>query len=154
VTVSRLGTTTGRVAECFFSIQGEGVTAGVPAIFVRLQGCSVGCSWCDTKYSWDADEGHSTTLTDILSTVATFACRRVVVTGGEPLESSLFVPLVERLKASNYTIEVETSGTVPPPPAAAADQWNVSVKLENSGVPDLLLAGRPHPPDARGGASQ
>src|SRR5713226_6178734 len=48
-----LTTRRGRIAETFYSIQGEGATAGLPAIFVRLQGCSVGCGWCDTKYSWD-----------------------------------------------------------------------------------------------------
>jgi organic radical activating enzyme len=126
---------TGRIAECFFSIQGEGVTAGVPAVFVRLQGCSVGCQWCDTKYSWDPAAGHEVVLHDLVEEASAFPCRRAVVTGGEPLESSLFVPLVNALKARGFTIEVETSGTLPPPPGLV-DQWNVSVKLANSEVPE------------------
>jgi organic radical activating enzyme len=126
-------TVTGRIAECFFSVQGEGATAGTPAVFIRLQGCSVGCGWCDTKYSWDPHGGRETELTDLLEEAAAYPCRRVVVTGGEPLESSLFVPLVAALKASGFTIEVETSGTLPPPPVPV-DQWNVSVKLAGSGV--------------------
>ena len=60
----------GRVAETFYSIQGEGATVGQPAIFVRLQGCSVGCGWCDTKYSWDPVAGREVTLPALLDEVA------------------------------------------------------------------------------------
>jgi len=126
-------TITGRIAECFFSIQGEGVTAGAPAVFVRLQGCSVGCQWCDTKYTWDPAGGQEVSLEALVEEVAAFPCRRVVITGGEPLESPLFMPLVEALKARGFTIEVETSGTLLPP-RVPVDQWNVSVKLAGSGV--------------------
>jgi len=125
----------GRIAECFFSIQGEGVTAGTPAVFIRLQGCSVGCCWCDTKYSWDPAGGNQVTLEALLEEATAFPCRRAVVTGGEPLESSLFTPLVEALKARDFTVELETSGILPPPPVAV-DQWNVSLKLRHSGVPE------------------
>jgi organic radical activating enzyme len=127
--------TRGRIAECFFSIQGEGVSAGAPAVFVRLQGCSVGCAWCDTKYSWDPAAGREVSLEALVEEVGAFPCRRVVVTGGEPLESLLFAPLVESLKARGFTVEVETSGAFPPPPVPV-DQWNVSVKLAGSGVPE------------------
>ncbi len=127
--------TRGRVAETFYSIQGEGPTAGLPAVFVRLQGCSVGCSWCDTKYSWDADAGRQVELGPLLEEIAAFPCRRVVITGGEPLESPLFTALVAALAARDYVIEVETSGTREPPPEGdALVQWNVSVKLAGSGV--------------------
>jgi len=125
----------GRVAEIFHSIQGEGATAGAPAVFVRLQGCSVGCGWCDTKYSWDPAAGRAATFDEVLSEVAAFPCRRVVVTGGEPLESPLFAPLVAALVARRYAVEVETSGTLEPPATAdRAIQWNVSIKLAGSGV--------------------
>lgn len=130
-------TIAGRIAECFFSIQGEGVTAGLPAVFVRLQGCSVGCHWCDTKYSWDPAGGREQTLEALLEDLATFPCRRAVVTGGEPLESPLFAPLIDVLKSRGYAVEVETSGTRPPPPVPV-DQWNVSLKLAHSGVPEAI----------------
>ncbi len=127
--------TAGRVAECFYSIQGEGVTAGVPAVFVRLQGCSIGCQWCDTKYSWDPAGGREQTVAGLVQEVAAFPCRRVVVTGGEPLESPLFIPLVHALADTAHAIEVETSGTLAPP-WVPVDQWNVSLKLGGSSVPE------------------
>ena len=125
----------GRVAEVFFSIQGEGPTAGVPAVFVRLQGCTVGCSWCDTKYSWDPEGGREVHLDALVAEALGHPCRRVVITGGEPLESPLFAPLVRALRREGFALEVETSGTCPPPPLGDAPlQWNVSVKLAGSGV--------------------
>ncbi|MBI4589178.1 MAG: 7-carboxy-7-deazaguanine synthase QueE [Candidatus Rokubacteria bacterium] len=133
--VDRRQRVTGRIAEVFFSIQGEGATAGTPAVFVRLQGCSVGCVWCDTKYSWDPRAGREVALDDLVEEASAFPCRRCVVTGGEPLESPLFSPLVQALKARGFTLEVETSGALPPPPVAV-DQWNVSVKVAGSGVPE------------------
>lgn len=125
----------GRVAEVFYSIQGEGATAGLPAVFVRLQGCSVGCAWCDTKYSWDPEAGSAVGLDPLVEQVLAYPCRRVVVTGGEPLESPLFVPLLRALGGRGFSIEVETSGILPPPPSVdRAIQWNVSLKLGGSGV--------------------
>ena len=128
---------TGRIAETFFSIQGEGPTAGAPASFIRLQGCSVGCVWCDTKYSWDPAAGREATLDDLVAEALSHPTRRVIVTGGEPHESALFAPLLRALVAAGATVEVETSGTLSPPADADAGvQWNVSLKLRGSGVPD------------------
>ena len=128
----------GRLSEVFYSIQGEGATAGLPAVFVRLQGCTVGCTWCDTKYSWDPEAGHAADLEALLEEASAFPCRRVVLTGGEPLESSLFVPLARALGSRGFAIEVETSGTLPPPMGFdRAIQWNVSLKLAGSGVDEV-----------------
>ena len=126
----------GRVSEVFFSIQGEGPTAGVPAVFIRLQGCSVGCSWCDTKYAWPEGGGREVDLDALVSEAAAHSCRRVVITGGEPLESSLFLPLATALSREDFDVEIETSGTIEPPPELNTQPfaWNVSVKLASSGV--------------------
>jgi 7-carboxy-7-deazaguanine synthase len=130
-------TTSGRIAETFFSIQGEGATVGVPAVFIRLQGCSVGCRWCDTKYSWASDGGRGVDLDALIAEATGHPGRRVVITGGEPLESSLFLPIVTALHQRGFVVEVETSGTVEPPREASPSiQWNVSLKLAGSGVED------------------
>jgi 7-carboxy-7-deazaguanine synthase len=125
----------GRVAEVFYSIQGEGATAGLPAVFLRLQGCTVGCVWCDTKYSWDPAAGRTVDVDTLVEEASAYPCRRAVVTGGEPLESPLFAPLVDALERAGFAIEVETSGTLAPPTSLdRAIQWNVSLKLAGSGV--------------------
>jgi 7-carboxy-7-deazaguanine synthase len=122
-----------RVSEVFTSIQGEGPSAGTPSTFIRLQGCTVGCRWCDTKYSWDPARGREIALDALLAEVGAAGVDNVVVTGGEPLEHPAFVPLVGALKGAGHRIEVETAGTEIPPPVAV-DQWNVSLKLAHSGV--------------------
>ena len=124
-----------RVAEVFTSIQGEGVSLGLPSVFVRLQGCSVGCTWCDTKYSWDPRRGRALSLTALVEEVRAGGPDNVVVTGGEPLEHPAFAPLVLALHHAGKRVEVETAG-VEVPPAVPVDQWNVSLKLASSGVPE------------------
>jgi len=123
-----------RVSEIFASIQGEGPSVGTPSVFVRLQGCSVGCAWCDTKYSWDSGRGEELTLESLLDRVKESGAQNVVVTGGEPLEHAVLVPLVRTLHALPRRVEVETAG-IAMPPDLPVDQWNVSLKLAHSGVP-------------------
>jgi len=119
-----------RVSEIFLSLQGEGPSAGMPAHFLRLQGCSVGCSWCDTKYSWDAAGGRECEPDLLLDELrALGAAPLLVVTGGEPLESPALVPLLERALDRWERVEVETAGAEPPPLSHEQLHWNVSPKL-------------------------
>jgi len=122
--------TTVRVSETFLSLQGEGPSAGVPAHFLRLQGCSVGCSWCDTKYSWDGIGGRECEPDPLLEELrALGAAPLLVVTGGEPLETPALVPLLESALDRWERVEVETAGVLPPPFSHEQLMWNVSPKL-------------------------
>ncbi len=130
------------VSEIFYSVQGEGPLVGSPAVFLRLGYCSLHCTWCDTKYTWDwvthdpRKEIHRTGLAEVLSQISRYDCQHLVVTGGEPLlQQGRLLPLLHHLHGAGFFIEVETSGTIRPRErlCASVDQWNVSPKLENSG---------------------
>lgn len=120
----------------FFSLQGEGASIGRPSVFVRLMGCSVGCAWCDTKYSWSGSPVAEETISGILDFCGRHDGAQVVVTGGEPLESPKFAALVESLHRAGLRVEVETAGHVPPSEDALerVDQWNVSPKLRSARI--------------------
>lgn len=139
--LSRMGN--GR-PEVFASIQGEGITAGVPSVFVRLAGCNLHCVWCDTKYTWDwvhydpRREVVGMEAAEVAQQVQRAGPRNVVVTGGEPLlQERELVPFASAVKSEGMRLEVETNGTIKPGPRLAdlVDQWNVSPKLTNSGNP-------------------
>lgn len=99
-----------RVNEIFHSIQGEGTRAGQRCVFVRLTGCHLRCTYCDTEYSFY--EGDWMTLDEILATVASYDCPFVEVTGGEPLLQPDVYALLDRLLESAAVVAVETSGAV------------------------------------------
>jgi organic radical activating enzyme len=122
--------------EIFESIQGEGPNLGRPSVFVRLGGCNLKCTWCDSKFTWDpkiADNKMSTTQ-DIIRTLKKFKSKHLVLTGGEPLLQQK--ALEEILRAlPKYTAEIETNGSHAPSPALLKmiEQINCSPKLKNSG---------------------
>ena len=120
-----------RIAEIFYSVQGEGSLVGVPSIFVRTSGCNLRCSWCDTPYtSWNP-EGEDMTLDEILDRASAFsAARHVVLTGGEPMIAPAIVDLSRRFRERGMHITVETAGTIFAP--VACDLMSISPKLANS----------------------
>lgn len=119
-----------KINEVFESIQGEGALTGVPSIFVRLQGCPVGCSWCDTKHTWTLNDDLKISSQQVMqqnyesenwfestcdSLLALFkeqgyTAKNIILTGGEPCMYDLR-PLCDGLEKNGYSVSVETSGT-------------------------------------------
>ena len=122
-----------KIAELFYSLQGEGSLIGVPSVFIRTSGCNLRCSWCDTPYTSWQPEGAELSLDRILDEVKAHPAKHVVVTGGEPMIAPEIVPLTERLRARGLHITIETAGTVFQP--VACDLMSISPKLSNS-TPD------------------
>lgn len=100
------------IMEQFYSVQGEGFYSGRPAYFIRIAGCDVGCSWCDVKESWDANEHEVLTVEQIVSKVEETKADFVVITGGEPAMYNL-EKLTQSLKKINCYLAIETSGVYP-----------------------------------------
>lgn len=128
------------------TMQGEGRNVGQAAYFLRLAGCPLTCTWCDTPYSWDPEridparapvavDCHRV-LADLRAQTADSVVRRLVITGGEPLlQRDALRPLAAALHEDGWTLEVETAGTLGPGNLAEViDQFTVSPKLANSGV--------------------
>ena len=100
-----------KVNEIFHSIQGESSHAGRPCVFVRLTGCNLRCTWCDTEYAFY--EGEDLTVDQVLERVVAYGCRLVEVTGGEPLMQPGAIELMERLLKDGYEVLLETGGSLP-----------------------------------------
>jgi len=96
--------------EKFYTLQGEGMHSGRPAVFIRLAGCDVGCVWCDVKESWDENAHPLEDIDDLVAYVLSTGCDFVVITGGEPTLYDLTV-LTNSLATNNIEIAIETSGT-------------------------------------------
>lgn len=120
-----------KLNEIFFSIQGESTAAGRPCVMVRLTGCQMRCVWCDTAYAFHQGEWRS--LDEVLAEVATFGCRLVEVTGGEPLLQPGAFTLLTRLCDAGYEVLVETGGGVDIHPVDQRVRRIVDVKCPGSG---------------------
>jgi 7-carboxy-7-deazaguanine synthase len=120
-----------RVTEIFLSLQGEAATVGFPTVFVRLTGCPLRCTYCDTAYAFHGGEWW--TQEDILRKVAGFGVRHVCVTGGEPLAQRASLQLLAALCDSGHEVSLETSGALPIAAVDARVQRVVDVKTPGSG---------------------
>ncbi len=119
-----------KISDIFYSIQGEGRLAGVPSTFVRLTGCNLRCTWCDTPYTSWVPEGKHFSVPEVLARVEQFPGRYAVVTGGEPLLSPEVVPLCAALRGRGFHVTVETAATVFRP--VDCDLASLSPKLSGS----------------------
>lgn len=99
-----------RLTEIFYSLQGEAVDSGWPTVFVRLTGCPLRCTWCDTTYSFEGGERWS--LDSIVNQVQSYGVKHVCVTGGEPLAQPNCLPLLNMLCNAGLTVSLETSGAL------------------------------------------
>ena len=145
--------------EIFHTLQGEGVSMGVPSIFIRSSLCNLHCTWCDTDYTWNWEgtpwQHESGTkyskqdyiielpITEVAHLVTSYPCKNIILTGGEPLlQQPAWEQLIQHLHSQDpsYTFEVETNGTQIPTPFMdqAINQWNISPKLSNSGNEEKL----------------
>ncbi len=132
------------ITEIFKSIQGEGTRAGLPCIFIRLTGCNLRCTWCDTAYAFHGGTKYSVNeIVDKIHSLAgdtPSATRLVEITGGEPLLQPETPELAEKLLAAGYTVMIETSGerfigNLPREVIKIVD-----VKCPDSGEPDTFNA--------------
>jgi len=116
-----------KIAEIFYSVQGEGVLVGVPSVFVRTSGCNLRCAWCDTPYTSWQPEGDERSVESIVEEVERHGASHVVVTGGEPMIAPEIVELTRRLSGH---LTIETAGTVDAD--LRCDLMSISPKLANS----------------------
>jgi 7-carboxy-7-deazaguanine synthase len=135
------------VNEIFFSIQGESMDAGRPCIFIRLTGCNLRCSYCDTTYAYH--DGSPFSVQELLDTVRQYECRLVEVTGGEPLCQAETPLLIDALLSAGYEVMLETNGSLDISIVNAAATRIVDMKCPSSGASDTnrvqnlsLLTGR------------
>ncbi|HEY7442251.1 MAG TPA: 7-carboxy-7-deazaguanine synthase QueE [Vicinamibacterales bacterium] len=125
-----------RMTEIFHSIQGESSFAGQPCVFIRLTGCPLRCTWCDTDYAFFG--GQELSIEEIVAKVGSYGCRLVEVTGGEPLAQSQAFTLITNLCDKEHTVLIETSGAIDTAPVDPRAHVILDVKCPGSGMSDRM----------------
>lgn len=125
-----------RITEIFHSVQGESTFAGLPCVFVRLTGCPLRCTWCDTEYAFLG--GTDRSIDDIRATVRSYGCQLVEVTGGEPLAQPDTATLLHRLCEDGFTVLLETSGAMDTSMVHPAVHIILDVKCPRSGMTERM----------------
>ena len=130
-----------RVSEIFFSVQGEGIQIGLPTTFLRLFGCDLRCKWCDTMYAVEGTEFNTLDIDNIIDKISNLECKRVCITGGEPLlQEKELIELTRILLDQDFTLVLETSGHRAPPEIFWDDSCLISMdcKCPSSGMQDRM----------------
>ena len=101
-----------KLNEIFYSIDVEGLRTGELAVFIRLAGCNLNCSYCDTKYALKPNAGTKMSIDDILKEVEKYHCPNITLTGGEPLIHKEVNDLIDKLIENGYQVNIETNGAI------------------------------------------
>lgn len=139
------------INEIFYSISGEGISSGLPTIFIRIAGCNFSthpCNYCDTLYAIQKEDGELRTIDSIIEEISVYPCKRIIITGGEPLSHPRIHVLYNQLHARGYKTEIETNGSIRID-RSFQGMWSIDVKTPCSGnalynnYGNIFLA-RPH----------
>lgn len=125
-----------KVTEIFHSVQGESTHAGRPCVFIRLTGCPLRCTWCDTAYAFYG--GQDMTMDEVVEKVRTFDCRLVELTGGEPLSQPESPALLARLCDDGFEVLLETSGAIDTAAVDSRVRVILDIKCPGSGMTDRM----------------
>ena len=129
------------ISEIFYSISGESIYAGYPTVFVRTFGCNLRCSYCDSMYAVTGTDFKEMSVDDVYAEVCKYGCRRVILTGVEPLLQKEIIALIGMLRNNDYLVEIETNGAVDVAPVCNWTGVTITMdwKCPSSGMNDKML---------------
>lgn len=127
-----------KINEIFLSIQGEGISTGLPTIFIRLTGCNLRCNYCDTSYSYE--HGNLMSIDEVLEKIKAFCYKRICLTGGEPLAQFEVQALLDQLH--DYELNIETNGSIDISKFNLGEnhRFTMDVKVPSSGEQNSLCS--------------
>ena len=129
-----------KIYETFSSIQGESTHAGRPCFFIRLAGCNLRCSYCDTSKAWSCDAGKEMTIDELIEKAKASRLNLVEVTGGEPMLQSETPELCERLLKEGFEVLMETNGSQPLHTLPEGVKRIIDWKTPSSGETEKMFA--------------